>query len=33
MAAVVIVIIPSLIVLFLGQSQLQKGMTSGAVKE
>ena len=33
MAAVVIVIIPSLIVLFLGQSQLEKGMTSGAVKE
>uniref|UniRef100_UPI003AEFBFE9 carbohydrate ABC transporter permease n=1 Tax=Cetobacterium sp. TaxID=2071632 RepID=UPI003AEFBFE9 len=33
MAAVIIVIIPSLIVLFLGQSQLQKGMTSGAVKE
>lgn len=33
MAAVVIVIIPSLVVLFLGQSQLQKGMTSGGVKE
>lgn len=33
MAAVVIVIIPSSIVLFLGQSQLEKGMTSGAVKE
>lgn len=33
MAAVVIVIIPSLIVLFLGQSQLEKGLTSGAVKE
>lgn len=33
MAAVIIVIIPSLILLFLGQSQLQKGMTSGAVKE
>ena len=33
MAAVIIVIIPSLIVLFLGQNQLQKGMTSGAVKE
>lgn len=33
MAGVVMVIIPSLIVLFLGQSQLQKGLTSGAVKE
>lgn len=33
MAAVTIVIIPSLLVLFLGQNQLQKGMTSGAVKE
>ncbi|MGL5049808.1 MAG: carbohydrate ABC transporter permease [Fusobacteriaceae bacterium] len=33
MAGVVIVIIPSLIVFFLGQTQLQKGLTSGAVKE
>ncbi len=33
MAAVVIVIIPSLLVLFLGQSQLEKGMISGAIKE
>lgn len=33
MAGVVLVIIPSLIVLFLGQKQLQKGLTSGAIKE
>lgn len=33
MSAVVLVIVPSLVVLFLGQGQLQKGMTSGAVKE
>ncbi|MGL6065279.1 MAG: carbohydrate ABC transporter permease [Fusobacteriaceae bacterium] len=33
MAGVVMVIIPSLIVLFLGQTQLQKGLTSGGVKE
>ena len=33
MAAVIMVIIPSLLILFLGQTQLQKGMTSGAVKE
>lgn len=33
MAGVILVIIPSLIVLFLGQKQLQKGLTSGAVKE
>lgn len=32
MAAVVIVTLPSLLVLFLGQTQLQKGITSGAVK-
>lgn len=33
MAAVIMVTIPSLLVLFLGQTQLQKGITSGAVKE
>lgn len=33
MAAVVMVIIPSLLVLFIGQKQLQKGLVSGAVKE
>lgn len=33
MAGVALVIIPSLIVLFLGQKQLQKGLTSGAIKE
>lgn len=33
MAGVVLVIVPSLIVLFLGQKQLQKGLTSGALKE
>ncbi|MGL5051300.1 MAG: carbohydrate ABC transporter permease [Fusobacteriaceae bacterium] len=33
MAGVVMVIVPSLIVLFLGQTQLQKGLTSGGVKE
>lgn len=33
MSGVVIVIFPSLIVLFIGQKQLQKGMLSGAVKE
>lgn len=33
MAGVILVIVPSLIVLFLGQKQLQKGLTSGAVKE
>ncbi len=33
MAGVVIVIIPSLLILFLGQKQLQKGLTSGAIKE
>lgn len=33
MAAVVVVTLPSLLVLFLGQTQLQKGITSGAVKE
>ncbi|WP_297488211.1 carbohydrate ABC transporter permease [uncultured Cetobacterium sp.] len=33
MAAVIIVIVPSLLVLFLGQKQLQKGLVSGAVKE
>lgn len=33
MSAVIMVTIPSLLVLFLGQTQLQKGVTSGAVKE
>ena len=33
MAGVILVIIPSLIILFLGQKQLQKGLTSGATKE
>lgn len=33
MAAVIMVVIPSLVVLFLGQKQIQKGLTSGAVKE
>ena len=33
MAGVILVIVPSLIILFLGQKQLQKGLTSGAVKE
>lgn len=33
MAGVVLVIIPSLVILFLGQKQLQKGLTSGAIKE
>lgn len=33
MAAVIMVTVPSLLVLFLGQTQLQKGITSGAVKE
>ncbi len=33
MAGVVLVIVPSLIILFLGQKQLQKGLTSGAIKE
>ena len=33
MAAVVMVIVPSLLVLFLGQKQLEKGLVSGAVKE
>ena len=33
MAAVIMVTIPSLLVLFLEQTQLQKGITSGAVKE
>ena len=33
MAAVVVVTLPSLLILFLGQTQLQKGITSGSVKE
>lgn len=33
MAGVIMVIVPSLIVLFFGQKQLQKGMTAGGVKE
>lgn len=33
MAGVVLVIVPSLLILFLGQKQLQKGLTSGAIKE
>lgn len=33
MSGVILVIVPSLIILFLGQKQLQKGLTSGAVKE
>lgn len=33
MAGVILVIIPSLIILFVGQKQLQKGLTSGAIKE
>ena len=33
MAGVILVIIPSLIILFLEQKQLQKGLTSGATKE
>jgi sn-glycerol 3-phosphate transport system permease protein len=32
MAGAVIVIIPTLILLFLGQKKLQKGLTEGAVK-
>ena len=32
MAAVMIVIIPTLILLFLGQKQLQKGLSQGAIK-
>ncbi|KPB05586.1 carbohydrate ABC transporter permease [Bacillus sp. CHD6a] len=32
MAAVVVVILPTLILLFLGQKQLQKGLTQGALK-
>ena len=32
MAGVMIVIIPTLILLFLGQKQLQKGLSQGAIK-
>lgn len=33
MAGVILVILPSLLILFIGQKQLQKGLTSGAIKE
>lgn len=32
MAAVVLIVIPTLLLLFIGQKQLQKGLTSGALK-
>jgi len=32
MAGVVVVILPTLILLFLGQKQLQKGLSEGALK-
>ncbi len=32
MAGVMIIILPTLILLFLGQKQLQKGLTQGAIK-
>jgi len=32
MAGVIVVIIPTLILLFLGQKQLQKGLSQGALK-
>ncbi|MCI1589944.1 MULTISPECIES: carbohydrate ABC transporter permease [Heyndrickxia] len=32
MAAVILVIIPTLLILFIGQKQLQKGLTSGSLK-
>jgi sn-glycerol 3-phosphate transport system permease protein len=32
MAAVVVVILPTLLLLFLGQKRLQKGLTQGAIK-
>lgn len=32
MAGVIIVIIPTLVLLFLGQKQLQKGLAQGALK-
>ena len=32
MAGVIVVIIPTLLLLFIGQKQLQKGLTQGALK-